>query len=39
VDHRQQDTAQGDCVYALFKLEAAEIALVEAATKYQYGEV
>jgi hypothetical protein len=26
-------------VYALFKLKEAEIALIEAATKYQYGEV
>ena len=26
-------------VYALFKLEGPEIALIEAATKYKYGEV
>jgi len=26
-------------VYALFQLEAAESALIEAATKYKYGEV
>lgn len=34
-----RETALNAHVYALFALKAAEIALIEAATKYQYGEV
>lgn len=34
-----RETALTARVYALFKLEEAEIALIEAATKYKYGEV
>ena len=44
--HRQQtqaiirlETALNARVYALFKLTPAEIALIEASTKYRYGEV
>lgn len=45
-EHRQRtdaivrlETALNARVYALFGLSGAEIALIEASTKYRYGEV